>query len=234
MVPPDDRTPADAYDELAAGYEADVEAGAYNAHLEFPGTTSLVPDVDGKRVLDAGCGAGRYTEWLLDRGADVVGVDASEAMLERAADRVDDRAALHHGDLAEPLSFADDGAFDGVVSALALDYVEDWQSTFVEFERVLAPGGFLVFSVPHPIDEFDADEDVNYFETERRTADWDVDVPYYRRPLSAMFAPLLDAGFRVDAVHEPQPTEAFAEQRPERYETESREPVFLCLRAVAP
>lgn len=155
-------------------------------------------------------------------------------MLERAADRVGDRAALHHGDLAEPLSFAADDAFDGVVSALALTYVEDWAPTFAAFERVLAPGGFLVFSVRHPIDEFDAAADVNYFETERRTADWDVDVPYYRRPLSAMFDPLLDAGFRVDAVHEPQPTDAFAEQRPERYEMESREPVFLCLRAVAP
>ncbi|SEW18760.1 class I SAM-dependent methyltransferase [Halobacterium jilantaiense] len=233
MTPPDDRTPAEAYDELAAGYE-DVEAGAYNAHLEFPGTTSLLPGVDGTRVLDAGCGAGRYTEWLLDRGADVVGVDASEAMLDRAADRVGGRATLHRGDLAEPLSFAADSEFDGVVSALALDYVADWEATFAEFERVLAPGGFLVFSVRHPVDEFDPDGDANYFETERRTADWAADAPYYRRPFSAMFDPLLDAGFRTDAVHEPQPTEAFAEQRPERYETESREPVFLCVRAVAP
>jgi len=232
MVPPDDRTPADVYDELAAGYEADTEADAYNAHLEFPGTTSLIPDVDGKRVLDAGCGAGRYTEWLLDRDADVVGVDASAAMLEAARDRVGDRAALHHGDLAEPLSFAADDAFDGVVSGLALDYVANWRPAFTEFARVLAPGGFLVFSVRHPVDEFDTNGDGNYFETERRTAEWDIDVPYYRRPLSAMLDPLLDAGLRVDAVHEPQPTEAFAEQRPERYETESREPVFLCVRAV--
>jgi len=234
VTPPDDRTPAEAYDELAAGYEADVEAGAYNAHLEFPGTTGLIPDADGKRVLDAGCGAGRYTEWLLDRGAGVVGVDASEAMLDQAADRVGDRAALYQRDLADPLGFAGDDAFDGVVSALALDYVADWQATFAEFERLLAPGGFLVFSVRHPVDEFDPDADADYFETERRTADWGVDVPYYRRPLSAMFDPLLDAGFRVDAVREPQPTDAFAEQRPERYETESRAPVFLCVRAVVP
>lgn len=222
----------DAYDELADAYAEEVESSAYNADLAFPGTTALVPDVDGKRVLDAGCGTGVYAEWLLDQGADVVGVDASEAMLDRATERVGDRAEFHRADLGDSLEFAADGEFDGVVSGLALDYVEDWGPTFAEFARVLAPGGFLVFSVAHPFDEFPLDGDENYFDVERRTKDWDVEVPYYRRPLGEMLNPLLDAGFRIERIGEPRPTEAFAEKRPERYEVESKRPVFLGVRAV--
>lgn len=230
----DDSDPivADAYDRLADDYREEVEANLYNAELEFPGTTALVPEISGKRVLDAGCGAGLYTEWLLDRGADVVGVDVTEEMLDAARERVGDRATFYRADLGASLEFAEDGDFDGVVSSLVLDYVEDWRRPFAEFARALKSGGFLVFSVKHPLDAHDPEDGTNYFEVERRVADWQVDVPYYRRPLSEVLNPLLETGFRLDEVAEPQPTEAFEAQWPERYETESRNPVFLCVRAV--
>jgi SAM-dependent methyltransferase len=229
----DEPTARSAYDELADSYAVDVRANAYNAHLEFPGTSSLIPDVDGKRVLDAGCGTGVYSEHLVERGADVVGVDVSEEMLAHARDAVD-AAAFQQVDLADPLPFEDD-AFDGVVSALALSYVADWDHVFGEFRRVLRDGGFVVFSTSHPMDEFppESDDGENYFQVERVSKDWDVEVPYYRRPFSAMLTPLLENGFRLEEVLEPEPTEAFREQRPERYEKESRYPVFLCVRATA-
>ena len=232
MDPEDEPVARAAYDELADTYAEDVETNAYNANLEFPATASLVPDVDGKRVLDAGCGTGVYTEWLLDRGANVVGVDASEAMLEQAVERVGDRAEFHQADLAEPLAFAEPDAFDGVVSALALGYVRDWRRPFAEFARLLEPGDFLVFSTGHPFDQFPEDGTANYFETELRRKEWEVEVPYYRRPFSEILNPLLETGFRLDRVLEPRPTEGFREKRPERYEKESRHPVFCCMRAV--
>jgi hypothetical protein len=49
-----------------------------------------------------------------------------------------------------------------------------------------------------------------------------------------MLEPLLAAGLRLDGIVEPEPTERFRERRPEAYEKESRQPVFLCLRAVQP
>lgn len=227
----EDPIATEAYDELAEEYAEQVESNAYNAHLDFPATTGLVPDVAGERVLDAGCGAGQYTEWLLEQGADVVGVDASEGMLAEARERVGQRATLRQADLGQPLSFARDDSFDGVLSALVLDYVPDWEATFAEFARILRPGGFVVVSVTHPFDEFPLSPGANYFDVEERTKEWSTEVPYYRRPLSAMVNPVLDAGFRLDRLLEPRPTPAFAEKRPEAYETESRRPVFLCLRA---
>lgn len=220
-----------AYDELAANYREVAESNVYNADLEFPATSAMIPDVDGAQVLDAGCGAGRYTEWLLEQGATVVGMDVSERMLAQARDRVGERATFHQASLEAPLSFAADGAFAGVVSSLVLDYVEDWESTFTEFSRVLDDGGFFVFSVRHPLDVFDPEASDSYFAVELAEADWAVGVPYYRRPLSAMFEPLRSAGFRIDEVVEPQPTERFREREPDLYETESKEPVFFCVRA---
>ncbi len=230
-MPADDPIAEDAYDELADSYEDELESNPYNAYLDFPGTTSLVPDVAGKRVLDAGCGGGRYTEWLVDEGADVVGVDASAEMLAHARERVGDRATLHQGDIGSELGFASDDEFDGVVSGLTLSYVEDWRAACSEFARVLTPGGFLVFSTSHPFDEFPLPEESNYFEVERTSKDWDVEVPYYRRPVSEMLNPLLESGFRIDEILEPQPTEEFRAAWPERYEKESKRPVFFCVRA---
>ena len=233
-----------AYDELAASYAADVRTDPYNADLEFPATSALVPDVTDSRVLDAGCGTGFYTDWLTEQGATVAGVDASEEMLARARERADDDATFYRADLGEDLTFAESDSFDGVVSALALDYVADWRQPLSEFARVLRPGGFLVLSTGHPLDQFPFGEsetgetdtdgasgEANYFEVERREKSWDIEVPYYRRPFSAVVNPLVETGFRLDRVVEPQPTERFRERRPERYETESRQPVFLCVRA---
>jgi SAM-dependent methyltransferase len=233
MAGGDDPTTETAYDELADTYVEDVRTNAYNAELEFPATSSLIPDVDGKRVLDAGCGTGVYTEWLVERGADVVGIDVSAEMLGHAVELVGDRAEFERADLGEPLTFADDDAFDGVVSALALAYVADWDRVFAEFGRILRSGGFLVFSTGHPLDNFAPADDVggNYFEVERLTKEWEVEVPYYRRPFSKMLNPLLDNGFQLDRIVEPQPTDAFEELRPARYEKESTHPVFLCVRA---
>jgi ubiquinone/menaquinone biosynthesis C-methylase UbiE len=238
---PGDGTVEAAYDTVAETYDEDVENNAYNAELEMPGTTSLIPDVAGRRVLDAGCGTGIYSEWLRERGAEVVGVDASREMLARARERLgatdgerdDPPVEFHRADLAEPLDFPDE-SFDGVVSALVLDYVEDWHATFAEFARVLRPGGFLVFSVGHPVEEYVDNEDVTYFDRERVTKQWDVEIPYYRRPLADVLEPLLAAGLRLDGIVEPEPTDRFRELRPEAYEKESRQPVFLCLRAVHP
>jgi SAM-dependent methyltransferase len=237
-VPREDST-ADAYDRMAADYDLDLRSNPYDEHLAFPATSGLLSEVTGvDRALDAGCGTGQYAEHLQEAGVEVVGVDASREMLARGREQVPG-AEFVHGDLASPLPF-DGGAFDLVVSALAMGYLEDWTATLGEFARVLGPGGVLVVSTTHPFDQFhdtdpDADEDrPNYFRVERRVKQWDVPVPHYRRPMSAVVEPLLDAGFRLDRFLEPEPTAGFREAWPERYEKESRFPVFLCLRARLP
>lgn len=234
MTEDDSPAVADVYDDIAESYAANYwEENLHQAELEFPATTRLLEgvDLDDQRVLDAGCGSGVYTEWLLDCGADVVAIDVSEAMLEQTEALVGDDAELHHADLREPLEFAEGDSFDGVVCAEVLDHVEDLDTPFDEFARVLAQGGFLVLSVRHPLRNAIEYEDWSYFRTERLIEDWGVDTPHYPRPLAGILNSLLAAGFRLETVDEPTPTEAFRERDPAEYERLTHRPQFLCLRA---
>lgn len=227
----------EAYDELAEAYAALVDTKPHNAYYERPATLSLLPDVRGRRVLDAGCGPGVYSEWLLERGAEVVAFDANEKMVRFARERLGARAQVVQADLGQPLAFLADGSFDVVVSPLVLDYVRDWGSVFREFYRVLCRGGHLVFSVEHPLSKFyPRHQSSSYFATELVELEWTgfgipVRVPSYRRPLGAMIQPLLEAGFVLEQLLEPVPTEEFRQRMPEDYEALAREPGFLCVRA---
>jgi ubiquinone/menaquinone biosynthesis C-methylase UbiE len=228
----------EAWDALAEAYAALVDTKPHNAYYERPATLSLLPDVRGKRVLDAGCGPGAYAEWLVDRGAQVVALDANEKMIELARERLGDRAQVLQANLERPLDFLPDGSIDIVISPLVMDYVEDWERVFGEFYRVLRVGGTLVFSMEHPYPKYyDHSETSNYFEVELVEYEWTgfgepVRVPSYRRPLSEVINPLVRAGFVVERILEPVPTEAFRQRDPEDYKALSRSPGFMCVQAV--
>ncbi len=229
----------EAYEALAESYAALVDTKPHNAYYERPATLSLLPEVGGRRVLDAGCGPGVYAEWLADGGAEVVAFDASEKMVRLARERLGGKARVLRADLGRPLDFLEDGSFDVVLSALALDYVSDWEAVFAEFRRVLRGNGLLLFSVEHPISTFVRHVyrgEGNYFETEavytRFTGFGEpLDVPAYRRPLGEMINVLLGVGFALERVLEPTPTQRFKEADPEEHEKLSRMPGFLCVRA---
>lgn len=61
------------YDAMAAAYAADNAESAYNAYYERPATIALLGEVSGRRVLEAGCGAGQLTALLARFGADEIG-----------------------------------------------------------------------------------------------------------------------------------------------------------------
>jgi ubiquinone/menaquinone biosynthesis C-methylase UbiE len=228
----------DAYDALAEAYAARVETKSHNAYYERPATLSLLPDVKGKRVLDAGCGPGVYAEWLLNHGAEVTALDANEKMVRLAQQRLGDRVHVVHANLEQPLDFLADGTFDIIVSPLVMDYIIDWEALLTEFHRILHKHGCLVFSIEHPYAKYnDHRQTSNYFETELVEYEWrgfgfPVRVPSYRRPISAVINPLIKTGFLVDHVLEPQPIEEFQQHEPEDYQKLITSPGFMCLRAV--
>jgi SAM-dependent methyltransferase len=227
----------DAYETLAAAYAAAVDTKPHNAYYERPATLSLMPEVKGRRVFDAGCGPGVYSEWLIARGAEIVAVDASPKMVELAKQRLGAATDVRRADLSKPLDFLHDSSFDVVLSPLVLDYIEDWHSTFAEFYRVLRPGGHFVFSITHPLFDYIYFKSSNYFETELVGVEWrgfdsaPVYMPSFRRSLDAMFSPLVEAGFCLERILEPKPTDEFKKADPKHYEELSQKPCFLCVRA---
>lgn len=234
----------EVYDRSAQSYaETNPHVGA-RADYEWPMVERLLPDVDGLRVLDAGTGSGYYAAELADRGAEVVGVDASGGMVAEARERYGDLATFERADLREGLPF-EDGAFDLVVCQLTLEHVADWDPVMDTFARVLAEGGELVVSTDHPFSTYFVIEheppdvgsaraqSADYYAVERYERDWGTDedpvlVPFYRRPLREVLRPLFDAGFLLADLREPAP-EADDELR--GYFDEET-PRFLGLRAV--
>lgn len=231
----------DAYERLAERYAALIDTKPHNAYYERPATLSLLPGVRGKRLLDAGCGPGAYAEILLKQGARVVGVDISPKMLKLARERVGNKAEFHLADLSRPMHFLKDRSFDIILSPLVISYVRDIAFLFKEFYRLLKNPGVLVFSDGHPFGDYlffkKRRKAKNYFDTELVGCIWRgfgirVFVPGYRRPLNELINPLIQAGFRIDRIVEPLPTDKFKKADPKAYKRLRRMPAFICVRAV--
>jgi SAM-dependent methyltransferase len=208
---PAGRAVANDYDSFAEAYTAETEANLINGYYMRPAIVNLAGDVAGRRILDAGCGSGPIAAALRDRGATVTGFDSSAGMLELARRRLGPDADLHQADLASPLPFPD-GAFDDVIAALVLHYLEDWTAPLAELRRVLRPGGRLIAAVDHPfavnIMHREAGRKPDYFATYNHTAEWTMGgqtarMSFWHRPLHAMTDAFTAAGFRIAVISEP-------------------------------
>jgi SAM-dependent methyltransferase len=205
------RRTREAYDRLAPVWSATTDEGPFNGHLERPALRALIPaDVNGATVLDAGCGSGAQARWLLDQGADVVGIDLSPRMIGEAERRCGGRGRFLVADLARPLPLGP-RSLDGITCSLALHYVRDWSVPLRSFAAALRPGGWAVLSLDHPFAPPLPTQRGSYFDTELVADTWDkggieVSQQFWRRPLSATLGAFADAGFAVDRVAEPQPS----------------------------
>ena len=206
----------------------------YNAYYERPATLSLLPDVQGLSVLDAGCGPGIYTKWLLDQGAaTVVAVDFSAKMIQFAKERVREKAVFHLADLNQPLTFLKSDEFDLILCPLVLDHVKNLDFTFKEFNRVLKRNGILIFSMGHPMSDFRFSPSGDYFKLEEFSLKWSIGVivTSFRRPLSNILNSLIESNFTLERILEPLPTPEFEKVKPEDYKKLLHNPGFMCIRA---
>jgi len=168
---------------------------------EEPIVKALLASVPLGTALDAACGTGRHSATLAALGHTVIGVDATEAMLSIARDKVPG-GDFRLGRL-EALPLAD-SSVDLVTCALALTHVERLDPVIREFARVLRPGGCAILSDIHPIMAMTSG--VAAFPTE----DGSLGVPFVvNRPhqVSEYIQAFLDAGLLITACLEPAVTE---------------------------
>lgn len=127
----------------------------FDAHLP-PVLESFGAAVQGLRVLDLGCAAGRSAVYCASRGCIVDAVDASTAMVARARERLAKVVGTAEAERRvrvgrmDDLTFAADGTFPLVI-ALGVHHLarsrEEWTRALRELARVTAPGGKVLFSV---------------------------------------------------------------------------------------
>jgi 2-polyprenyl-3-methyl-5-hydroxy-6-metoxy-1,4-benzoquinol methylase len=246
-----DGEPQNIYDDpgFFAGYSTLERFGAgWERAVEHADLLALLPDVDGRRVLDLGCGAGQLARHLATIGAaEVVGIDVSERMLALAeAEWAHPRVTYCRG-AVEEVTFSP-ARFDLVVSSLVLHYVDDYRGLVVRIAGWLAPGGVLVYSTEHPIFTARLPGDGWVLDAAGRTR-WGLDryadegareetwfVPGVRkvhRTLATLINGLVEAGLVVERVVEPIPSEQWLRCHP-RAGDERRRPMFLLVRARKP
>ncbi|WP_454294785.1 class I SAM-dependent methyltransferase [Salana multivorans] len=219
------------YDAFADEYDDKARHAPQTAFVDRPALLGLLGDVSGARVLDAGCGSGLYAEELLRRGADVVGLDASDGLLDIARSRLGERATWRCHDLADPLDWLPDRSVDHVLMALVIHYLDDPVPTLRELHRVLRDEGTLVLSTQHPASDW-RELGGSYFADEMYEETWSTGwvMRYRRRPLETLVREFADAGFRIDQLIEPRPVPELRQRSPETYERLHREPSFIAFR----
>ena len=137
------------YDNIAADYEAhysDLWSLEYRRRFIYdPMFAGL--NLAGINVLDAMCGSGQTTEYLLAHGAKVTGLDISNEVIETFQTRWTNATAVNRSMLDSGLP---DGTFDCVVVVGGLHHIHPHVKRAVtELHRILKPGGYLCFMEPH-------------------------------------------------------------------------------------
>ena len=222
---------ADAWTKLArAGYDV------YRDSFNTPGFFAMLPDVTGLKGLDIGCGEGHNTRLLTGRGARVTAIDIAGRFVRHAmaAERAHPSGIRYLHASAVELPFPD-CAFDFATGFMSFMDIGETERVLREAHRVLKPGGFLQFSITHPCfdtphrrnlrDEHGttyAIEVGDYFADQQgKIARWifrsappeatkglePFEVPYFNRTISQWFNLLIDAGFTIERVGEPRPSD---------------------------
>ena len=195
-------------------------------------------DVSGKRVIDIGCGEGRFTRLLAERGARVTGIDLTEPLLDRARRlAVADETYLLTD--AETLDGIEPDSFDFAVSYIVLVDLHDYRASIKAAYRVLRPGGAFIVCNVHPMRMTTPQGWItqggrklfypldNYTrEGPREFTWWGRNFLNMHRTLSSYVSAFLDAGFTLAALHEPTPSPEQLERNP-TFDDEYRAPNFI-------
>lgn len=251
------------WDENADLWAEHVRKGwdAYREHFNNPAFLKFIGDLNGRRVLDAGCGEGYNTRILARRGTQVVGVDISQRLVELAR-QIEQKEPLGiRYDVASfsELSLFDNASFDAIVSFMALMDSPDYEGAIKEFHRVLRGKGELFFSITHPCFltkgfSWIRDEQGNaikftgsdYYTRQSSLEHWKFSkgpipedttpfaVPRFPRTLSDYLNTLTKVGFILKRIKEPRPSQQMCKKHPWLQRWRDHAALYLYLNAVKP
>lgn len=235
----DDQEFFDQYSKMTRSIKGLAGAGEWHVFR------AMLPSLKNKRVLDLGCGYGWHCQYAAERGADlVIGTDISEKMLEVAREKTTYLQVEYKHVAIEDIDFPEN-SFDVVLSSLAFHYIESFEQICEKVKQCLLSGGDFVFSVEHPVftaygtqDWYYDDEgnrlhwpvDRYFLEGERAATFLEKEIVKYHKTLTTYVETLLDNGFELTGLREPEPDAKMLEQYPE-YKDELRRPMILLISA---
>ncbi|MEW5825913.1 MAG: class I SAM-dependent methyltransferase [Candidatus Bipolaricaulota bacterium] len=256
----DDREVGRLWNENAETWTRLARAGydVYRDRLNTPAFLAMLPDVGGLHGIDVGCGEGHNTRLVAQRGARLVAIDISEVFIRHARE-AEEREPLgidYRVASALDLPFGD-AAFDFATAFMSLMDMPNVEKAVAETYRVLRSGGFLQFSILHPLLDMPhhrnlrdergktyAYEVGGYFDKlDGKVEEWTFSaapdevrrtVPKFRvarfnRPLCEWLNLLLDVGFTIERMGEPCPSDDMVARAPHLQDAQVI-PYFLHIR----
>ena len=234
----DDKTFFDAYAQMGRSQGGLAAAG------EWQQLRPLFPPLEGKSVLDLGCGYGWHSAYAAQQGAaSVLGLDLSARMIDEAKKRNSAPVISYQVCGVEDYDYPPE-RYDLVVSNLVLHYIADLDNIYQKVYQTLKPGGVFLFNIEHPVFTAGIQEDWIYGEDGKPLA-WPVDRYFYpgeretlflgqlvkkqHHTLTQILMGLIRAGFVLEQVEEVQPPESMMDQP--GMEDELRRPMMLLVKA---
>ena len=218
--------------------------GGLPAAGEWHQLRPLFPPLEGKSVLDLGCGYGWLCIFAEEQGgARILGIDLSERMIAEAKRRNSGAKITYRVCGIEEYEYPE-GIWDLVVSNLALHYIEDLEQVFQKVHRTLKPEGIFLFNIEHPVFTAGQGQDWIYEKNgrpqywpvddyfmpgERRTNFLGCDVIKQHHTLTQIMMGLINSGFGLEAVEEAKPPEEMMDIPGMR--DELRRPMMLLVKA---
>lgn len=206
----------------------------------------LFPPLQGKTMLDLGCGYGWHCKFAAEQGASrILGIDLSKKMIETAQQRNAARQIEYRVCEIEEYEYPEN-RWDCVVSNLALHYIEDIESVFKKVHRTLKEDGVFLFNIEHPTftagvgQEWIYGEDGmpkywpidNYYIPGKRITNFlGCEVEKQHHTLTQILMGLLNNGFELQAVVEAEPPQEMMDIP--GMKDELRRPMMLLVKAVA-
>jgi ubiquinone/menaquinone biosynthesis C-methylase UbiE len=231
-----------SWDKIAEHYNKryDISCDVVHYGPLCPGEDKLclLGEIDGKKVIDLGCGGGQNAVALAKMGADVTALDLSTEQINQAqmlAAEYKVSIRFRQSDISS-LSFLENEGFDIAISACSISFLERIDLVFQEVHRILKPDGRFILSDMNPLQYLlDETEDGvvfnNTFRQRSLPINWSWEFNelnraprfrHYVRMISDYINSLIDSGLTIKKILEPEstmdtPHRGFSEEIMEEY-----------------
>lgn len=202
----------------------------------------LGQNLNGKKIIDLGCGEGFYSRLMAKKGANVIGIDISSKQLQNAKSKITNHVQYQETSSTN-LSTIENKTIDKVVSIMLFMYLNDKEllDTITEVFRTLKNGGDFIIIVRHPfttrakieenwISRFTA----GYFSKKPfyNKINQQILVKYFPRTLSTLCNMLIENGFIISKIDEPIiPKSLYKKDTTRQIEFYKNNPFLLSLKA---
>lgn len=140
-----------SYNKWAAQYDINLNK---TRDLDQKATENVLSKYQFEHVIELGCGTGKNTQWLIQKASNIICIDFSEEMLEKAKEKINsEKVKFRKGDILKSWKIENDFA-DLITCNLVLEHIQDLDCIFSQAYQKLKSKGVFFISELHPFKQY--------------------------------------------------------------------------------